>query len=292
MRITIYYIAIYLYYLIAFLPEVEFMDFIVYGIDFKHTKGEFCTRQILPFYFVSYFRTDYVIEIDGKLVDGVAGDMYISRPGDLVYHGPREDSQNGFTNDWLYISGDDFGELLEKIPLPVGKPFHIGGAFYLAGAIEKIHREKAFKDVGYREMCATVMSEAIIKIYRDYKKNIKLSVSARLAYVRGELMKDYKRSWSLADIAKLSGYSESRLSALYKKEYGISPINDLLNRRIKEAKLLILYGNMSLSEIAEATGFSSIYYFSKHFKKKEGISPREYKESCISGVGKALTNGG
>ncbi len=261
------------------------MDFVIYGVDFKHTKGEFCTRQKLPFYFVSYFRTDYVIEIDGRLLEGCAGDMYISVPGDIVYHGPREDSQDGFTNDWIYILGDDFGELLKSIPLPIGKPFRVSGSFYLARAIEKIHREKSFKEAGYREMCATVMSEAIIKIYRDYKSNMKLSSEERLNYVRGELMKDYKRSWTLADIAKLSGYSESRLSALYKNKYGISPINDLINHRIKEAKLLILYGNMSLSEIAEATGFSSIYYFSKYFKKKEGVSPQKYKESFTSGKG-------
>ena len=78
-------------------------------------------------------------------------------------------------------------------------------------------------------------------------------------------------------MAKLSGYSESRFSSLYKEIYGTSPINDLTARRIEEAKLLILYGNTSLSEIAEATGFSSIYYFSRHFKKCEGISPTLFK---------------
>jgi YesN/AraC family two-component response regulator len=35
---------------------------------------------------------------------------------------------------------------------------------------------------------------------------------------------------------------------------------------------------MPMTEIASAVGFSSIHYFSKYFKKKEGLSPTEYKK--------------
>ena len=253
------------------------MNVLAFGIDFKHKKGEFCDRAIARSYFISLFRTDYMIELDGCLTRGRAGDMYICRPGDIVYHGSAPDGDVGFSNDWVYVEGDDFSELLERYPLPIGKLFRVDGSLYLSAALEKIHRERAYADVGYREKCSIIMTEAIIDIYRSYIKGEKLSAEARLEYVRGRVMRDYRRNWKLSDMAKLSGYSESRFSSLYKEIYGTSPINDLIARRIEEAKLLILYGNTSLSEIAEITGFSSIYYFSRHFKKIEGISPLQFK---------------
>lgn len=44
------------------------MNFIIYGVDFKHKPGEFCIRSISKLFFVSCFRTDFLTEIDGRLI--------------------------------------------------------------------------------------------------------------------------------------------------------------------------------------------------------------------------------
>ena len=254
------------------------MKFIIYGTKFPHKPGEFCQRRRIECYFVSCFLTDYLFESDGRLLRGRAGDVLIMPPDSIVYHGPTPEMTEGFVNDWINISGDDFGALIDKYSLPVGKPFHIDGSFYLSAAIGKIHREMSCAEIGCEDKCDCIMTDAIIDIYRSYKKHNAVSTGSRLDYVRGEIMKEYKRNWTLSDLAAISGYSPSRLSAIYKEAFGISPINDLLNRRIEQAKLLLLYGNMTVSEISEAVGFSSIFYFSKLFKKKEGVSPAKFKE--------------
>ena len=97
--------------------------------------------------------------------------------------------------------------------------------------------------------------------------------------MRGAVMKNIRRSWTIREMAELSGYSQSRFLALYKDRFGVSPIYDLTRRRIDEAKLLLLYGNMSISMTAEAVGYSSIYYFSRIFKEYVGLTPSEFK-SC------------
>lgn len=270
------YLAVDLYYFIAFGGNT--LEFLIYGTKHPHKPGEFCQRRKFDSYLVSYFLTEYLYEYEGRLARGKAGDVLIMSPGSIVYHGPTPEMTGGFVNDWVHISGDDFGALIEKYKLPTERPFHIDGSFYLSAAIGKIHREKAYAEPGYEDKCDCIMTDAVIDIYRSYVKSASVSQGARLDYVRGELMKDYKRNWTLAELAVISGYSASRLSALYKETYGVSPINDLINRRIEQAKLLILYGNMTVSEIAEAVGFSSIFYFSKQFKRKEGVSPAKFKE--------------
>ena len=251
------------------------MEFVVYGVDFANKSGEFCIRYVTPFYFFSHFRTDYRVEIDGKLVYGRAGDMLIHKPSDTVYHGAATESE-GFRNDWLYADGNEFADILSRYPLPIGKPFHIDG-LYLANAIEKIHKEKSYNKIGSDEKCELIIKNAIIDIYREYENGGSSAVE-KLEYARGEMLRDYKRDWTLEDLARLSGYSKSRFSALYREKYGISPINELIACRIENAKLLLSYGNMQIGEVAEAVGFSSIYYFSKCFKKVTGISPSEYKK--------------
>ena len=257
------------------------MKVVIYGSELKHKPDEYCKRERKPFYFFSVFKTDYMIEVDGTLMRGKAGDVYVALPDTVIYHGSVPGSDEGFVNDWIYVEGDEIGELLRRYPLPVATPFSVDNCFAISSAIDRIHRELSFGEVGCEEKCSLILAEAIIDLYRSYTKGAVLSPSVRLEYARGEMMKDYSRSWTLAELARLAGYSESRFSSLYKQRYGISPVNDLINRRITQAKLLLMYGNMSLAEISEAVGFTSIYYFSKCFKKKEGVAPTEFKRKVI-----------
>lgn len=248
-----------------------------YGVNFQNKKGEFCARAKYDYYFFSHFRSDYMIEVDSRLVRGRAGDIYIATPGTVIYHGPTPEMSEGFSNDWIYTDSEKLDILLKKYPLPTGVPFRVDNPFYLTSAIDRISEELSCLENGYEDKCDLIISDAVIELFRSYKRIGSVGREARIDFVHGELMKDYRRAWTLSDMAKLSGYSESRFSALYKEYFGTSPINDLLNRRLDRAKLLLLYGNMQMSEIADEVGFSSIFYFSKQFKRREGISPSEFK---------------
>lgn len=260
------------------------MKYIVYGTNFKNNVGEFCQRNISPFYFISYFRSDYLMEYDGKLIEGNAGDMLISEPKKVIYHGPRYEAAEGFVNDWIYIDGGEaMKNLLKKYPLPQNYPFNIGYNLSLARCIENIHREKSYALFGYNEKCDILLTDMIIDIYREYiNKSKKASAFDRLSYAKGEMTKAYNKNWTLAEIASLTNYSVSRFCALYKEAFGLSPISDLIAVRIKNAKLLLLYSNMSVNEISDTVGFSSVYYFSKYFKEKTGVSPSAYRRLNIT----------
>lgn len=70
------------------------------------------------------------------------------------------------------------------------------------------------------------------------------------------------------------------LSHSFKKEYGTSPVDYLMKRRITEAKALLTSTDFSLTQIAEQIGFGSLAYFSKCFHKIENISPNEYRKTA------------
>lgn len=249
------------------------------GVDFFHKKGEFCPKNRLNFHFLSFFRTDFLYEKDGELMRGEKGDVLIIPSGEVVYHGPVPESEMGFKNDWMYIDGDDFLELIKKYPLPVSVPFKVGGRQIISHCIEKIKNEEASLSAGHRDMCELYLREAVIEIYRAYTKSSDGSSKEKIEALRRELSAHPSHSWTLESMANFCGYSESRFSALYREIYKISPMADLLSIRLESAKLMLSYSNLSISEIAESVGFSSVYYFSKYFKKSTGRSPSEYKNS-------------
>ena len=81
---------------------------------------------------------------------------------------------------------------------------------------------------------------------------------------------------SLNEVAAVFGISPNYLSQLFSK-YNDTGFSEYINIcKITEAKRLLEEENMKVYEAAEALGFESAFYFSKVFKRVEGVSPTEY----------------
>lgn len=83
---------------------------------------------------------------------------------------------------------------------------------------------------------------------------------------------------SIEQIAEEMSVSQRYLSDTLKKETGKTTTEHLQLYLIDEAKNILLKPNKSISEVAYELGFEYPQYFSRLFKKKEGLSPSEYRE--------------
>ncbi len=83
---------------------------------------------------------------------------------------------------------------------------------------------------------------------------------------------------SINQIAKKMSVSQRYLSDSLKNETGKTTSEHLQLYLINQAKNILLNPNKSISEVAYDLGFEYPHYFSRLFKKKEGISPSEYRE--------------
>ena len=86
------------------------------------------------------------------------------------------------------------------------------------------------------------------------------------------------RPTTLADVARHAHISVSSLSHRYREETGRTPMARLTELRIGHAKVLVLRG-MPLKSVAAQLGFSDAFHLSKTFKRVEGISPREFRQT-------------
>jgi len=119
--------------------------------------------------------------------------------------------------------------------------------------------------------------EAILVKYRD--KDEHLIYSDVVLKALTIMHERFAEKLGLGYIADLIYVNPSYLSRKFSEEIGVSVSEHLLTFRIEQAKSMIAHHrNWSISQVAEACGFSSQHYFSTSFKKEVGITPREYRE--------------
>ncbi len=95
--------------------------------------------------------------------------------------------------------------------------------------------------------------------------------------VRRYIDNHFKENLSLDQLAQLAHLNKYYLAHAFRREFGVSPINYLISRRIEESRFLLRETDHTLSLIAQILGFSSLSYFSQCFRRVEGVSPLEYR---------------
>lgn len=99
----------------------------------------------------------------------------------------------------------------------------------------------------------------------------------RIELVISQLENDTSRAWDTHTLAALVNLSPSRFRHLFKHETGTSPRQYLRELRFRKAETLLATTFLSLKEIAEAIGLVSLTHFMKDFRKRHGMTPREYR---------------
>lgn len=87
----------------------------------------------------------------------------------------------------------------------------------------------------------------------------------------------FAQDLSLKSLAERFNCSSGYLSAQFKKENGVTLTDYLNGKRLEHAKRLLTRTQLTISEIAQESGFDDINYFSRLFKRSHGMTPREYR---------------
>jgi len=94
-----------------------------------------------------------------------------------------------------------------------------------------------------------------------------------LAYIEDHLSEDL----SLSRIALVAGISASHFKTLFRESTGVPVHQYVIKRRLEHAKTLLMEGDLSIAEIALATGFSHQSHLARHMRRTSGLSPRAMK---------------
>lgn len=128
-----------------------------------------------------------------------------------------------------------------------------------------------------------VNKDKLIELLRKISYNLyeskSLAVKQMLEYINNNFMRDI----SLDDVAGIAKLHPNYASSLFNKEMGIHFVQYLNNCRVMKAKaFLIRNPDMPLTNVSKMAGFQSLEHFYKVFKKVSGVTPGDYRGSCLS----------
>jgi AraC-like DNA-binding protein len=86
---------------------------------------------------------------------------------------------------------------------------------------------------------------------------------------------------SLEELSQHAGYTKDHFARVFKKVVGQTPHDYLINARVRRARQMLVESNLSIKEIASALGYRDIYFFSRQFKAKMGITPSEARRRGV-----------
>ena len=160
--------------------------------------------------------------------------------------------------------------------LPEGEEILSGIFSASPDGYRSIYRMKdVFQIVRWLEQLRDGLCEALKTRRKTYKDHVILNVQK---YILNHI----EEHLSLNEIAAVFGLSPNYLSTLFKKTCSMGFSEYITQRKISRAKPLLLEQDLKIYEVADRLGFESAFYFSKVFKKVEGISPREFVQAHMN----------
>ena len=119
-------------------------------------------------------------------------------------------------------------------------------------------------------------NELLCRIFRELTAASPTAGKSRLAPAVSYLLQHPEQEISGRKLAQLCLLSAAQFYALFKEEYGITPLAYRNRLLLQKACLLLREGALSVTEIAETLGFETLAYFSRFFKKHMGVVPSRY----------------
>lgn len=102
--------------------------------------------------------------------------------------------------------------------------------------------------------------------------------SIKLSRVIKYIDRNFTEDISLDKLAAVAGYSKYHFSRIFKKYQNISIVQYISRKRIKLAERLLIDPELSITEVAMQSGFSSLTTFNRIFKAEKNCTPTEFKK--------------
>ncbi len=122
-------------------------------------------------------------------------------------------------------------------------------------------------------------AEVLAQVETVLKRSKHLSGEAQrvVRQAMAHIHEHYAEPISRSELAARVGISERHLTHCFGQETGLTPITYLNRYRIRQARTLLEQGEMNVTEVALAVGFSDSSYFARVFREEVGVSPHAYQ---------------
>lgn len=209
-----------------------------------------------------------------------AGDAFILFPGE--WHCYRPLPESGWSEYWLGYKGLDADRVMAGFfspAMPVRRSAHQDE---LVRLFDQLLHRMAHPFPGCEEVWASFVP-MILAFLRTEMVDLESghgSHQTLVSQARMHFLANLSGRTDLEALAHSLGTSYSTLRSVFKRETGFAPREYENLLKLNHSRDLLISGQFNVSEVAERLGYSSIYYFSRAFRKAFGVSPTRWMKRC------------
>ncbi|MBE5795780.1 MAG: helix-turn-helix domain-containing protein [Clostridiales bacterium] len=183
---------------------------------------------------------------------------------------------------WAHFDGPTMHGIYQKYVdrggLPCFRPGDVQPYLDLLAQLqETAAADDHVRDMHINELLCALLSLLMQAGWRPAAHRSGASSRSRLADVKVYLDSHYNEKIALDDLAEKFFINKFHLTRLFREQYGSTIVNYLLSLRISRAKELLRFTELSVEEIGARCGMPEANYFSRAFRKIEGVSPTEFR---------------
>ena len=188
-----------------------------------------------------------------------------------------------FENDWIHFLFEE-GEEKEflKHRIPYNTPIYLENVEFYSYCIKMIAEEFISHHFYYKDTIKNYFQIMVNKLSEHLYEQTTLENPSQYEMMLTIRNKVYSHPEEQRDIDWVShetSMSRSSFQHLYKKYFGVTFIQDLLNSRITFAKMLLTTTNLPVNDIAGKCGFHNYEHFARIFKRECGMSALHYRKN-------------
>ncbi|GAB3330432.1 AraC family transcriptional regulator [Larkinella ripae] len=162
--------------------------------------------------------------------------------------------------------------------------YHFQNGFEISSLIDKIIRLYRENNAMKPFFIHNSLQELIVRLMQTQARRVLIDQARqhmnthRLAFVVEYIKNNLTKTLAIDELSNQACLSKSHFFRLFKNELGISPIQFILQERIRLAKQILTNPAKSITDACYESGFNSLTHFSNAFRTVERISPRQYKQ--------------
>ena len=195
----------------------------------------------------------------------------------------HETSKNLWNLSWIHFNGPTMKNIYQKYVERGGRPKFNPTNFTDYVKIYSNLYEIASSESYVRDMQINAELSNLLSLLMTDSWNPETTQfgtkKKNMMEIKKYLDENYQNKITLDDLSKRYYINKYYLTRAFKEQFGISIMDYLLKVRITEAKNLLRFSNMTAEAIGTKVGIGDIYYFSRVFKRVEGIGIRNYRKS-------------
>ncbi|MDD6320151.1 MAG: AraC family transcriptional regulator [Oscillospiraceae bacterium] len=235
-------------------------------------------------------RLDYQLlyVASGKAHFYIEGEDREVRAGHMVIFLPRQEQHYEYYGKdktevyWVHFTGGDVRNILRKFEIPLDENvFYCGSSASYSALFKEMIHELQSRLVGYPEMLEMYLRQLLLLVQRtrqEKEPNMSSYLRDEMEYARRYFIDHYNEPINIDDFAQSRNMSVSWFMRNFKQATKVSPMQYILNIRMKNAVSLLETTEYNVTEIAAIVGYDNPLYFSRVFKKMNGVPPSDYRK--------------